>query len=82
MRTLLLLCAGAFTVTACAPSPYYVGGLALTPGEVPRDAYGEPVLSAMEMPPGQPEMGSGFADRRAAGIPEARPLPTSPDRPL
>ncbi|MBV7256568.1 hypothetical protein KCG44_07190 [Pacificimonas sp. WHA3] len=81
MRNLILLCAGALSMTACAPSPYYVQGQVLIPGEVPRNAYGKPVLSAMKPPPAITEVGSSFGGG-AADIPDIKPLPTSPDRPL
>ncbi|MEO0500290.1 MAG: hypothetical protein AAF205_07010 [Pseudomonadota bacterium] len=70
---------------ACA-SPNYVGGRPLTPGEVPRDEFGRPVIEAMreeapeivEAPPPVP----AELTRDLADIPPPKPLPTSPDRPL
>ena len=68
-------------IAACAPSPYYVGGKSLVPGEVPRDEYGQPVLEAMEAaPPPEPEV-LAVDPASLADIPVAKPLPTTPDRP-
>jgi hypothetical protein len=44
-------------LSACAPSPYYVDGVATTPGEIPRDTYGIPVWTAI---PPKPEAPAGL----------------------
>lgn len=59
-------------VPACAPAPLYTGNGrvkgAVTSGEIPRDARGEPVWSAIR-PPAQPNGGVSAAT-----------LPPPPDR--
>jgi hypothetical protein len=65
MTRLFLLCAvaGPLWVAACAPAPLYTSsGVkrgAATWGEIPRDARGEPVWSAIRPAPGAPDMGAG-----------------------
>ncbi|MGB3722737.1 MAG: hypothetical protein WA979_07965 [Pacificimonas sp.] len=82
MRLSFLLGTLALILSACAPSPYYTGGKRLTPGEVPRDEYGQPVLEAIGSGPlPEPEIVRPTYGR-LADIPAAKPLPTSPDRPI
>lgn len=56
MRNLFLLAGTALGLAACAPSPLYVGQPYKrgTPGEIPRDANGEPLWDAIQPAPLDP----------------------------
>ena len=54
-RTILFAALGG--IVACAPAPLYTRKLpagAVTQGEIPRDAHGEPVWEAIAAPPRMP----------------------------